>query len=208
MAFRPLPYSAVPPPPYSRPVPLSVDNVLPVAGEGTERVYDDEPDAVGEAAQLTPEEALAIVWAIQGHSPSESAEVLERPHVLAHQRQCEAALVARIQQGEFGPTAMAKAKAEQMLAVLIDKAERSKQDNVSRQAALDVLGLAGFVAVKKAEVLNVNELIDQMREDELDTFITSGRIPPRLRNNGSGMFAPTGRRVIDLSPGEPLTDRD
>lgn len=165
-------------------------------------------------------EAQAALLALQGATyddigaalsapPNEIEKFLSSPMAQALLGKIESAITAKLQRGDYGPIPMAKHAAEHMMGVLISTAKKSRNDNTKRQAAMDVLALAGHVAVKKAEVLNVNELIDSMDVQELNKFISEGVWPDRLRdraamlsmmNKNNSKITKSNQRAIDITP--------
>ena len=101
----------------------------------------------------------------------------------------ERAVVERMTAAEFAVPTMAKATAGEMLEIVAKTARRGKSDMVRYKAAMDVLGLAGHVPVKRVEALQVDRVLEQMTSEELDAFIASGTWPPRLMGRFS---APSG----------------
>ena len=120
-------------------------------------------------------------------------------HVLATSQKV---ILTKLQRGDFGPVPMAKHAAEHSMATLIHLTKGARNENVRRQAAIDVLALAGHVAVRKAEILNVNELIDAMAADELEIFIKDGIWPDRLRDRAALLSINKSHRAneIDITP--------
>lgn len=112
---------------------------------------------------------------------------------------------AKIERGDYGVAPIAKAEAEPMTRILVGIAKSHKTaPAVKRQAALDVLALAGHQPVKRAEILNVNELIEKMTPEELDRFIQHDEWPERMRD--SSMAAMTKKAAIDVTPVDIFDD--
>lgn len=147
--------------------------------------------------QGTPNAAIAEQLAI---SEAKVAKLLRRSKLLA--QSIERFLLVKVQRGEFGPIPMAKSASDHAMSALIHLMKMGRNESTRRQAAVDILALAGHVAVKRAEVLNVNSLIDEMAADELEKFIASGTWPDRFRDKAAllTMKNATNNKLIDITP--------
>lgn len=105
----------------------------------------------------------------------------QKPQVTLQVRRALIAMRERIERGDFGVVPMAKANAESMMQRLVALSQSTKEET-ARRAAVDVLSLAGHVAVKKAEIVNVNRIIDAMDPVELTAFVERGEFPARFRD--------------------------
>lgn len=169
------------------------------------------PDAPLDVSKLRGKKAQALINLLRGYSIEDTAEFLkvdvgkvrkfaERAEIKHCIAQSQRVVLNKLQRGEFGPIPMAKHAAEHAMATLITLTQRARNENVKRQSAIDVLALAGHVAVKKAEILNVNELIDAMNAAELDNFIKEGVWPDRLRDRAALLSITKKPREIDITP--------
>lgn len=161
-----------------------------------EAIRDTQNGGVGGRVGVRGKKAQAALLALQGANPIEISEAigipakkiekfLASPMAQSLLAKVEEMILGKLQRGEYGPIPMAKHAAEHMMSQIIAIAMKGRNENTKRQAAMDVLGLAGHVAIKKAEIFNVNELIDSMDADELNKFIVDGSWPDRLRDRAA-----------------------
>jgi hypothetical protein len=193
--------------------PLSpLEAILATAGSAP--TVDLRPSPVEKAvdtSKLRGKRAQALILLLQGVKIAEIAEKIgisvekvekfvKKPEIQQCVANATKKTLEKLQRGDFGPIPMAKHAAEHSMATLIELTKRARNENVKRQAAIDVLALAGHVAVKKAEILNVNELIDSMNVAELDDFIQHGKWPERLRDRAALLSITKKPREIDITP--------
>src|ERR1700675_4213 len=189
----------------------------PLVGNGgsgmmQRRTYVPPAPAVVEIAaipRLSKLDRHLVLWASLGMAHTEIAAKCEKSvgwvqarlasgGVALALKRIEDLARAKVERGEFGVAPIAKSHAESMTRILVNIAKSGKTaPAVKRQAANDVLALAGHQPVKRAEILDVNELINQMSPEELDRFITANEWPERMRD--TSLAGLTQRAAIDVT---------